>query len=489
MSIFKRTALVGVYVCPSGVFAVDFKKRGSSGYELGRSFDHPDPLDDAADAADRVVSLLRTAGIQNADVAICVRGFGVTHHLLQLPPADDEVLAPIVEREVRRLEPQLGECVVSWISLPPLQSTGSEAAAQRSLLAAAAPSSLVRVFDQRLRAAGYHFLHLTALPVAMQRLVEEFEPGPAATALVAPLPDGAFLGFVLDGGLRLVIEPPTPQAEAHELPALSEEVQLGVMFVRQQFRGAQISRISLVGTRTSLFGAETVLTERLGIPVAPFAAPDLAPPAFAALGAVIDARSAKPLSLAGSSRGRSVKRAHTAVENASYAAVALVLVVAGWAVVQAARSHRASDALQAARGRLTRDSFALTPIRSTAGQRRLVQDAVGALRLVITDRIELQQALSGIAYAVRAPVRLDSLRLARASEGWSAVVGGSVAGETSARAVQSLNDLYRELPQRLAVDSLRLDHLTYADSPQTDGGSAVVKFQLSFGMPAPARKD
>ena len=66
-------------------------------------------------------------------------------------------------------------------------------------------------------------------------------------------------------------------------------------------------------------------------------------------------------------------------------------------------------------------------------------------------------------------------------------MGGSVSGETSARAVQSLNDLYREIPQRLSVDSLRLDHLTYADAGEADDNS-VVKFQLSFTIPT-AKKD
>jgi hypothetical protein len=46
--------------------------------------------------------------------------------------------------------------------------------------------------------------------------------------------------------------------------------------------------------------------------------------------------------------------------------------------------------------------------------------------------------------------------------------------------VQWIHDLYREIPRRLPVDSVRLDLLTYDDTPETDASSASVRFQLSF---------
>ena len=48
--------------------------------------------------------------------------------------------------------------------------------------------------------------------------------------------------------------------------------------------------------------------------------------------------------------------------------------------------------------------------------------------------------------------------------------------------ITPLHDLYRELPSRLSADSLKLDQLSYADS--TRDGSALVRFQLSFGIPS-----
>jgi hypothetical protein len=61
-------------------------------------------------------------------------------------------------------------------------------------------------------------------------------------------------------------------------------------------------------------------------------------------------------------------------------------------------------------------------------------------------------------------------------------MGGTVGGVTNARAVESLHDVYRELPRRLTVDSIALDQLAYADTANDHLSS--VRFQLSFGIPA-----
>lgn len=484
MSLTGRSRVVGAYVCPRGVFAIEGKRAGG-GIEIERTFEEPVVLESAVEAADRVIDVLRTAGITRADVALVLRGFGVVHHVLQMPPAKDEMLAPIIEREVRRLEPQLGESVVSWISLPSLEAGGPEGGPQRSVLSAAAPSDVVRLFEQRLRAAGYRLVHLTALPVAMQRLLEEFDAGTDSTALVAPLPDGAFLGFCLNGGLRLIVEPPLPAGVEHEVAALAEEVELGAMFVRQQFHGAQIERVVVVGSNASLTDAESVLTERVHVPAQRLGVLDLSPAALAALGALLDAQSPSPLALGGTSRKRSEARARSTLETMSLAAVVLLVLVGAWTITETVRARRAADALQTARRHIEQDSFGLTRLRSTAGQRRLVRDAVAAVRLVVTDRIQLQEALTEIATTVQFPVRLDTVRLARARGGWLAVLSGDIHGVTNTRAVQSLNDLYRELPERLTVDSLKLDQLAYADSAD---GAAYLRFQLSFAIPT-GKKD
>ena len=154
-----------------------------------------------------VAAALQSAGIARASVSVAMRGFGVAHHSLQLPPASDALLGPVIEREVRRLEPHLGDCVVQWMSLPPLESGVSAPPGvppQRSIFATAAPSDVVAAFEHRLHDAGHRLEHLTTLPVAVQRLLEQFDSGTGTIATVLPLPDGAYIGFTLSGGVRLV---------------------------------------------------------------------------------------------------------------------------------------------------------------------------------------------------------------------------------------------------------------------------------------------
>ena len=484
MSFLRHTPLVAAYVCPRGVFAI-VGRRSGAGVEVDRVLEAPAAIESQSAAADHLISVLRSAMVPQASVAISLRGFGVVHHILQLPPAKDDVIGPIVEREVRRLEPELGESVIGWTPLPEMELGASEPVKQRYVLAAGAPASTVSTFEQRLSGAGYHVAHITALPVAMQRLIEEFDDGGGAIALVAALPDGAFMGFSLGGGLRLIVEPPLPRDVEHESAALAEELELGAMFVRQQFRGAQLDRVALVGTRDSLADAETVLREKLHVPVQQLGVRGLSPAGFAALGAVLDDQSARPLSLGGNSRRRAEAGPVTALRSASLAAVFVLALLGIWTVTETIRTVRATSAVQTARQRIQQDSFGLAPIRATAGQRRLIRDARAAARIVAKDRIALQEALAGIAASVRTPVRLDSLHLVRAEAGWKAVLAGSAGGASSAEALQSLYDVYRELPQRLPVDSLHLDGLAHSDSVR---GSSVVRFQLSFGIPGP-RKD
>jgi hypothetical protein len=482
VSLMTGRPLIGAYVCPHGVFVVECRRSGG-GVEITRTLDAPTLLESAIEAADQLNASLASAGIKGAELAVALRGFGVAYHVLQLPPAKDEMLSLIIERELRRLEPQMAASVVSWIPLPAFDAADTDAGPQRSVLAGSAPIDVVQAFERRLRTGGHQLLHVTALPAATQRLFEEFDNGLGSTSVIAPLPDGAFLGFVLNGGLRLIVEPPLPKDAEHEATVLAEEVELGVMFVRQQFHGAEIDRVTVIGSKDSLADAEATLSGRLGVPAERLAVPDLSAASLAALGAVLDAFSARPLAFAGSTRDRILAGPRTVVESISMAAVLLLAVLGIFTMTQAVRGRQVADELRLTQRRVEQDSFGLAPVRSTATQRKLVRDAAAALRLVADDRIVLQQLLTGIADVVRPPVRVDSLSLTRGDAGWLAMLAGSVSGETSGRAVQTLHDFYGQLPQRISADSLHLDQLVYPDTGAVDTGLAIVRFQLSFAIP------
>ena len=481
-----RAPLVGAYVCPRGAFTIECKRsRGS--LEIVRALEVPMPLESAEAAADHLMQVLRSARIARGHVVLAIRGFGLVHHVLQMPPASDAMLGPIIDRELRRLEPQLERAVVSWTSLPPLE-TGAEDTPQRSLLTVGAPAELVTVFEERLKAGGLVLDHLTALPGAMERLLEEFAPGTESTALVAPLPDGAFLGFSLNAGLRLIVEPPLAQDGNHDAAAIAEEVELGVMFVRQQFRGAQIERVALVGSKDSVAAAEFSLSERLHVPVSRLGVDDLSTASFAALGAILDAQSPNPLSLGGSTRRSVAAGPLSTLQSISIAAVLLLALLGAWTITEAVRANRAANALQVARRQIERNEFGLAPLKSTADQRRRTRDAMQAMRIAANDRMELQESLAGIAAVMGGRAQIDSVRLDRGAGRWRALVAGTVGGATNAGAVQALNDLYRELPARIFADSMHLDQLAYTDSSAIEGASSVVHFRMSFGIPTRRKK-
>src|SRR5207237_2412114 len=136
----------------------------------------------------------------------------------------------------------------------------------------------------------------------------------------------AFLGFYLGGALRLAVEPPLHADADHDPTALAEEAELGAMFVRQQFRGAQIARVTVLGLPRSIDEMESALQQRLGVPVQRLAVRDLSTPAMAGIGAVLDALSARPLALAGPSRQKSVGRTAPSLRTWSIAAVVLTFL-------------------------------------------------------------------------------------------------------------------------------------------------------------------
>ena len=483
---FARPARVGAYVCPRGAFAIECRN-ASSGVEVDRTLDAPFGLKTPEEAADHLASVLQSSGIVRASVSITIRGFGVAQHILQLPPASDALLGPVIEREMRRLEPQLDEFALQWMSLPSLESglTGAPAApVQRSILATAAPTDVVAAFEHRLQSAGHRLEHLTTLPIAVHRILEQFDSGTGTVATVLPLPDGAYIGFTLSGGVRLIVDPPLPQDLGHEAAALAEEIDLAAMFVRQQFRGAHIDRVALIGTRPSLSELKGTIGERLHIPVKQIEAETLTPVAFVALGAVLDAGAPDPQSLGGATRSRAVSPSLSRLETASLVAVFLLALVAFWTIAETARTVRADRALRTVLAQIEQDDFGLVPLRQTAAQRRMVSDALEAVQLSAADRVEIQSALAGVADVIRSPAHLDSLRLSWFDGRWHAVVVGGIESTSNARAVQTLHDFSRELPQRVALDSLRLDRLSYVDANDTnrgmDGGS--VRFQLSFAL-------
>jgi hypothetical protein len=301
---------------------------------------------------------------------------------------------------------------------------------------------------------------------------------------VAQLPDGPFIGFSVDGAIRLAVEPPVGQED--ELPdaaALAEEAELGTVFVRQQFRGAQVTRASVIASNESYPELESAFGARLDVPITRLPLAGLSPGGVAAFGAVLDARSRHPVALAGKTAERRSGQSAPTLRLTTIATLVVAAIVGAWTVSEALLARSGAQALRDARRRIEFESSTLAPARETADRRRLIRDAGAALRAAESDRTALQRGLTSIAGAVPDVVYLDSLVLEHVPSGWQATVGGSVVGPTSGLAVQSLSGFYRDLSQLASVESLALKRLSYADTTSR----SLVHFEIMFGVLARPR--
>ena len=472
--------LVGAYLNPRGVSLVEVRDKGG-GTEIVRSVEETARLGSAAEAVRHLVRSLDTAGMDRADVAVVLRGFDVAHHTLSLPPAPTGMLAPIIDREVRRLEPQMTDPAVAWLPLP--DDDGADQPPQKHFIVGALPRATTYLIESTLRDGGHALLHLTALPAAFQRLAEDFDPSTTTSALLVPLPDGLFLGLFLGGGMRIAIEPPLLEQESPDGAAMAEEAELGATYVRQQFRGAQIERAVIAGPSHLWPDTQSLLIDRLGVTVDRLDLNGLSTGSLAALGALLDARSASPLALAGQVAARRERQATAALRQTTYAAITAAVVVAGWALWQGIEARRADRDVREARSRMAMLTATVGPVRQTAEQRRLVRDANAMVRMSARDREALQSALAAISGGIVGAIGLDSLQLDRGSNGWVAALGGTAAGATSGGAVQALHDFYRTLPSRVAVEELALQDMVYVDTTAANGRGALVRFQLTFVLP------
>jgi Tfp pilus assembly protein PilN len=471
--------LIGAYVCPRGVFGIECRHH-RSGLEVLGAFQTPVRISSAAEGASLLANSLAQAGIRNAEIVVALRGFDVVHHLLAFPSAADNILKPNIEREIRNLEPQLVDPVVAWLRLPPEPVAAGEPATPPQFLVAAIPRGVADAVAGAISSAGHSLLHLTALSVACHRLAEEFVSPTEATALVAQLPDGPYLGFTVGGVVRFVVEPSVkPDDASSEAAALGEEVELGAMFVRQQFHGAQIARATVVVSDDAYPEVESAIGAWLGVPVSRLAVRNLSAGALAAFGAILDSRSAQCVSLGGRITRR-VEREPPVLQIAAIATLALAAMVLIWAVAGALSAGTAARALRIARQQIDRESHDITPLREIAGRRKLVADAVAMMQEVASERKELQRGLAAIFSAVPASVQLDSVSIERVGNGWSAWMAGTVRGQTSDDADRRLNDFYRALPRAVPSDSLTPQQFVHADS----AGVSSVRFQLTFELPS-----
>jgi len=487
---------------PAGVVVAEYREE-AEGLVLLEEHRDETPCVTAHDAAMRVAALVALHGAIRGDVAIVVRDLEVRYRMLQLPPAAPELLRPIALRELGREYPDLDTPVVGLVPTRrrrardypepdgPEGSTAAPSRGREEYLVAIAPRAVPAAFDAELAAQGVTGSHLTILPQALQRLYAGTDGGVEPTALVLFTPGGPLLGFFQDGILRHLAEPRGVAGdEGVDAALLVAPLERGAIFLRQQFRGAQLTRVLVAAETRAQLEATNQASAELDLRVEPFVPMAGSPAALLALGAALDATE-NGLTLFEPSTARATRLAPpaTLVTRMAAAAAAATLVVALWMGVEARRLEQQRVQL---RMRVEQQLAQLAPTFETARARQAAAAAGASIEAVSAEHRAMRRAILTLASAAPPGIVLDSIVSARDSSDparWRFAVGGRSEGHSGSQVVRALDTFYQQAfgaPIGVALVDRRLDHLDYGVVADTiDRNRLTLQFRITFAATRP----
>lgn len=468
---------------PGSVHVVEFSA-DADGIEIqGRGSGEALPPGTLADATAALARLIESRGGRKGRATVVVRGFGVSHHILRLPPASRDVWAPIVKREVTRLEPQLVDARVSFVECGTVDRGTTPA---RDILAAAAPEAVLRAVSDALSKRQIEVEHVTIVPQAIRQAFGELDDGRGSAVVLAMLESGPIVCFFHGGELRLVVEPPVAGARGDaRTQAVHGSIERGLVHLRQQFRGARPERLLVAAPA----GEEAALADELrrmvdqqaGLEVVGIGAPE----SLVALGAVCDLESEHSLDLrgrrdaAGAAAAADPPRRRFRHRPLAAAVVAAALV---WALIGGYAAWSEGREVESLERQASERAASLGRVLPTLEARRAEDVRVSYLQALDEDYIRLEGVLRELGTVVPPALRLDRLELNRAETGWRARAHGRATGRTSADALAVLQSLSSGVERQLRTTA-RLEDFEYIDGAGTDDGRPGVRFRLSFSVP------
>ncbi len=445
------------------------------------------------EALDRLLALLASRNVTRAKIAIAVEQFGVFHHVMTLPGAADEVLQPVIRREVQRVFGVPDPVIAFTRSEPdePKQRDTNDAA-PRQVFIGGAPRDVVDALRDKLTPQHIEIEIATVVPKAIHSLYEATGGALEPTAVLVCLEGGPHLAFFLGGRLELAIDPPIAlEGERPPVSMILDQVDRGVVYFRQQFRGATATRLLLSAPDDEYDELGAALEQRLGVRVKPLFAGATSPEVAVAMGAVLEAQRQTPLDLFPHAP-TVVKRVGAMLRgpNAIAAAAATAAAIAGmWAVLQFTTLAGARSELATVQKAIAAGVPAVEPMRLVAERRADFARQMAFLRGAHDERRMLTTTLQALAEGLPAGVRFDSVRVSRTPTGWSAAIGGQSAGGSAAQAVRGFDTFYQSVRSRPGIAVPTLDHFDYpaaaAVEDSTHSASAapvVIQFHLSFSM-------
>ena len=439
------------------------------------------------EAAEELGNMLGSQNAVGAKLTLVLRGMGTCYHILVLPPAKEDILRPVVGREMSRLYPDVEDPVVDFVRGPVVERRRRErregGQPPTELLAAAISRGALEDFEQGTGTRDIVIQHVTVLPRVMQRLFEEIGSPPEPVAVIILLNGGPIVGFFHENQLRLVVEPPGETADGLRIEpqGVIEQLERGNMYLRQQFRGAQISRLYLSADADAYAAIAQTVEESMGIGVSPFAPDVETPGVLAAIGGVLDSGD-EGLNLAERSALRP-DRSEVWTRGLSVASVVLLgLLTWGWALIGVMQVTSARERVESLRSAVAQRAAPIQPLREVAIRRRAHAARVAVISRIADEKAQLAQILRVINIGATSGVRVDRFTMARDDQMWTTSLAGVADAGSSAQALSQVHEFYRDIPRSVGAPDVTLSDLQFADSAKA--GTTSLKFQMSFVVPA-----
>lgn len=482
----RARAHYAAVVTPAGLHVIRYRRKRRL-LEVERYRGSPETDISIRGAADRLADLLEAEGARGGSVSVAVAGFGTCHHLLALPPAAPDLLEPILQREMRRFFPDLYEKGQEqpYLAAVPTGSTAGSETPLREQLVGAIPRHVIHELNSALASRAIALAHVTVLPAAVARLHQSYVESPGTTVLALVMQQYSVAGFFHEGSLRLFTEPPVSAPDQNIDPArrIGDQVERGVLYLRQQFRGATPSTIWLAADPERTEQIE----ERIGVPegmVVRSLDPGEPPGSLLALGAALDAQDEAGLNLL-PHEFRPPSRAERWTRGLGVAAAAVLLLATSWWAVAGVRAEAdAAERLRALQETLVPRSAAYSRIQPVIAERQAHSVRSEILQRIVAEREKVPELLWPLQDA-QPTISMGAFHLNRTPDGWQGLVQGTATSWSSSDAAAAVEALHQQLGQELPPGSIQLDDLSYGGTGEAEQmpTSVAVSFRMSFIVP------
>lgn len=481
---------------PFGVAIAEYE-RERTGVRILSPIVEPGPNPTAQAAAERLVTLLQSRGVGVSPVTIALSGFGAVSHTMMIPSAAPEVLEAVVTREVERIfgiaDPVVAFSVARARERRSRRRTEEDHPLPLRLVVCGAPRAVIEAVTEPFRASGLRVDTLTTLAPALSRLLGSLEPAGGAAAIVATAFGRPFTAFTVDGDLALQLEP--PHAPANVLAALpllaTEQVDRGLLFVRQQFRGAVPARLVVSGSADECEALRQVSGGTVsGLPVA--VRPADPPEAAILVGAALEAERRDALSFVPrperlGGRLRSAIGVSALMLLVPFAAALLLMVTS---LVLAAAVQDAQRDQATLRRHIEERAATLGALRAVAARRAVVDGERTILARARAEHRDLAALLARIAFAAPPAVQIDSLTLHVDPGGATGMVTAHAVSVSGAGAITAIETLYAGIRGLAPGTAATIGDLAWGPAAgATDSTRTAVAVGVEFKVPPASPPD